>query len=106
MGPPQTSHPRPQATITLEQLRELNWHEAYAVKLIDHPLVLAESRGRIFDIDFTHITTDNQADVIDAEDPNCLMVVGRSRAPGDGNMVYAFHGWLIDEITPLPQEEA
>lgn len=93
-----TVAPRPEAKITIAELRGLVTGESYRIKLIHHERVNPEYRGHSFDVEFIALVPDMGADIVRSDDPNALLVEARDRKT---RMKYGFHGWLIDEIKAL-----
>lgn len=91
--------------VTMEQLRALEPMKRYDVKVRDADGVSPKSRGKTFGIIFRGIAISQEhlpnTSVQDPpNDPRFWMVQGYSA--DDTQLIYGFHGWLIETIEETP----
>lgn len=92
------------AIVTMEQLHDLEQGKTYTVKVRDIDGVRPESRGTEFKFTFRDLSPADKglAEPIPSfgfsDNPNDWMVNGVSA--DDEEIIYGFHAWLIEEITP------
>lgn len=91
--------------VTMDDLRVLEKGARYDVKVRDLDMVRPESRGETKTIVFKEIWPADQPrsgsppEAAFPDDPRMWMVNGHPI--DDESKVYGFHGWLIEEITPV-----